>query len=550
MKARLALLAAAIILISGPVSAGDGEDDFTEQARQAAEKAGAAIRDAVKKIAESHNPPGRPVQEAEALPVALRDYVHSRYDETVLKVTQDLVSFQTVAEEGKSTKDLPAFISLRKYLEDLSRSLGMEYATYDGDQILEISVGSGPETLAFYAHADVMPVGDKPWDNGLDPWKGTIKNGRLYGRGALDDKGPMASILYGMKTMAEQNLIPAGKRIALVIPTQEEIGSWDGLEAFSKAKSYKWNLVADSLFPAEIAEKGIAAGSVTFPLDPAAPGALSRSYRVAALNAGSRVNQLAERAQAELEVRDAAAAAELRRRLSAQSGEYQLTLEEVQPGRVRIVANGKAAHGSTPQNGHNAVPDLIGFLSRLDLEPNSYSTFIRGVRAIFGTATDGSTVGLSVPEDTQYDPPGTTMVNCVLKEEAGMLEASFDVRFHHKFKADDVLTAITRKAKGVDRRFEVKKEFLLEPFYNDPKSPFVKLLVRIYAEESGETGAKPLSIGGATQTRVLSGQYRAAFGPLKDLSSIHGPNESIGLDELRKNTEIYLRAMAELLKGN
>ncbi|MBL7080744.1 M20/M25/M40 family metallo-hydrolase, partial [Candidatus Bathyarchaeota archaeon] len=49
--------------------------------------------------------------------------------------------------------------------------------------------GGGP-TLHLNAHTDTVPVTPEGWT--VDPFAGTIKDGRVYGRGACDDKGELA----------------------------------------------------------------------------------------------------------------------------------------------------------------------------------------------------------------------------------------------------------------------------------------------------------------------------------------------------------------------
>ena len=53
----------------------------------------------------------------------------------------------------------------------------------------------GGRSLLFNAHADVVPAGDlSAWEYG--PWSGAESDGRIFGRGACDDKGPLVSALW------------------------------------------------------------------------------------------------------------------------------------------------------------------------------------------------------------------------------------------------------------------------------------------------------------------------------------------------------------------
>ena len=49
-------------------------------------------------------------------------------------------------------------------------------------------------------HLDVVPVGDK-WK--FNPWDLSVENGRLYGRGILDNKGPALATLWAMKMLKD-----------------------------------------------------------------------------------------------------------------------------------------------------------------------------------------------------------------------------------------------------------------------------------------------------------------------------------------------------------
>ena len=60
-------------------------------------------------------------------------------------------------------------------------------------------VGQGPRILVYDAHLDIVDANPRDWDS--DPFKGVVKDGNLYGRGALDDKGPFACLLYAAKAI-------------------------------------------------------------------------------------------------------------------------------------------------------------------------------------------------------------------------------------------------------------------------------------------------------------------------------------------------------------
>jgi succinyl-diaminopimelate desuccinylase len=96
-------------------------------------------------------------------------------------------------------------------------------------------VGSGSPSIAILCHMDVVPPG-RGWKT--DPFKPIIKNGRLYGRGACDDKGPYAASWAAIKKVLKNNKKLKGK-IILGAVADEERGSKEGLELLLKKKKLK-----------------------------------------------------------------------------------------------------------------------------------------------------------------------------------------------------------------------------------------------------------------------------------------------------------------------
>jgi len=66
-------------------------------------------------------------------------------------------------------------------------------------------IGKGKHIIAFDAHVDTVDVGN-PANWSIDPFKGAEKDGIIYGRGACDMKGALASIVYGGKVIKDLHL--------------------------------------------------------------------------------------------------------------------------------------------------------------------------------------------------------------------------------------------------------------------------------------------------------------------------------------------------------
>ncbi|MEI2810268.1 MAG: dipeptidase [Nocardioides sp.] len=84
----------------------------------------------------------------------------------------------------------------------------------------------GAPTVLLYAHHDVQPEGD-PADWGSDPWQPTEREGRLYARGAADDKAGIAAHLAALRLLGDELAVG----VKIIIEGEEEIGS-PSLERF------------------------------------------------------------------------------------------------------------------------------------------------------------------------------------------------------------------------------------------------------------------------------------------------------------------------------
>ena len=103
----------------------------------------------------------------------------------------DLVSFPSINGDKEENR-----LCLRRFLK-LAREMGfltMTTSTYD---VGIVEMGRGDENLGILVHLDVVDIGDPDkWTKG--PFQGHVKDGFVWGRGTVDDKGPALMSLYAM----------------------------------------------------------------------------------------------------------------------------------------------------------------------------------------------------------------------------------------------------------------------------------------------------------------------------------------------------------------
>jgi acetylornithine deacetylase/succinyl-diaminopimelate desuccinylase family protein len=89
-------------------------------------------------------------------------------------------------------------------------------------QSVVATLGEGKPVIMLHAHIDTVPISNeeaKRWSS--DPYEPTIKDGRLYGKGSIDDKAPLAAMMWAFKKLAAQ---PFRGTLVLVAAAEEETG--------------------------------------------------------------------------------------------------------------------------------------------------------------------------------------------------------------------------------------------------------------------------------------------------------------------------------------
>lgn len=419
-----------------------------------------------------------------------------KYFDGIVRSLREMISYdssQAAPEAGMpfgrgAANCLNAFLSL-------AGGMGFETHNYD-NYIGEVIFGEGEE-FAILCHLDVVPAGGG-WTHA--PFGGEIVDGRLYGRGAADDKGPAVICLYCLKALKDEGFVPR-KKIKLIVGCNEESG-WACIEHYRRCASMpETGFSPDADFPVIYAEKGILHFEAAFPV-PDAP--------FASLSGGERANMVCALASAE-GVRDPRG-----------HEAFGLSFEN-----GSLVSRGVSAHASTPEEGKNALEPLLAFFAAQNA----------GVRRAHDVLF-ADVLGLKRFRD---ETGGLTMSPNVASFSDGVLRVITDIRYPAAMKSEQIVALLG--GAGVNYRLL----HCQDPLFNDKNGELIRTLLGVYEEATGEK-AEPLAIGGGTYARAL--KNGAGFGPqfAGEPSAIHRADEYITLENIKKLSRIYYTAIERLTR--
>ncbi|HWQ21029.1 MAG TPA: Sapep family Mn(2+)-dependent dipeptidase, partial [Methanotrichaceae archaeon] len=170
----------------------------------------------------------------------------------LISSTQDLIKIKSIrggpgpgAPFGQGPAD-----ALDRAL-DTARSMGFNVTNMDG-YIGYAEYGQGDDYVAVLSHMDTVPEGGG-WT--YPPYGAEIHDGKIFGRGATDDKGPSMAALYGLMAVRDSGL-NLSKKVRIIFGTTEETGREDIEYYLEREKVPASGFTPDGEYPVILAEKG------------------------------------------------------------------------------------------------------------------------------------------------------------------------------------------------------------------------------------------------------------------------------------------------------
>ena len=451
-----------------------------------------------------------------------RDNIKQSQDDLIARLQGCIQIPSVYADDGSGHPYGAQVHRCLTYMLDLAQELGFSTQELDG-QVGWCEYGQGEEMVAVLCHLDVVPEGDG-WT--VPPYEGRVVDGRLYGRGAIDDKGPAVAALFALKALKD-SCVPLKRRVRILFGLNEETGSADMKNYLSHGGEVPvMGFTPDGEYPVINGEKGLVTETYARTWNQSGP------VRLTQLWGGTAHNIVPAQAWAQL-----ACSPDLAKEIASLSAE-NIICTPTQDG-LRVEAMGISAHGGSPQEGENAIGRLMQFLARLPLEGDTAQA-VGFLADKLGMEYDGASLGIAMSD--QLSGPLTMNLGILRGDEKG-LEVRLNYRYPVTCTFEDcgptVETAFA--GAGFTRTYQQHKARIYMP----PETPLVEKLLKVYQDCTG-LPAQPKCIGGGTYAKMMPNIL--AFGPVFPGDEVreHKPDEFIEISRLMENTEIIAAAMYEL----
>ena len=391
-----------------------------------------------------------------------------------------------------------------------------------------IEVGQGEELFGILGHVDVVPVVEADWTS--HPFKPEIRDGKIFARGSLDDKGPTMAAYYAVKLLDKLG-VKWNKRVRVIVGSDEETG-FRCVEAYFKHEEQPASgFTPDAMFPLVYAEKARATfdHKLKFVEDDG-----EYNYKLVKFKGGQVLNMVIASAIAELvgEVSD------IKEKFENFLAQEKLYGEVIVENTIKLTLKGKAAHGSTPQYGVNAATKLAEFLSTLGLDNNG-KNFVDYIVEKLANDPFGEKLGINYADDEMGEATyNYGILDYDLEKKAAVV--STDCRHPKKFDLVDRLKGV--KEDNIDIEVTSTKE----AHYVPKDDELVTTLMDVYKKHTGDTKNDAFVLGGGTYARCL--KKGVAFGllfPGKE-DTMHQANEYLEVEDLLLATAIYAEGIYKL----
>jgi dipeptidase D len=302
------------------------------------------------------------------------------------------------------------------------------------------------------------------------------------------------------------------------------------------------SITLDAQYPAVVAEKGYGTVHITVP--PATTSTGDANPSITRFSGGYFGSQIPEDAQVEIVHASAGLEALVKAREVKQEGMHYS--HKWQGETLTITAHGKSAHSSVPENGVNAISMLADALNVGPWPGNTAGNTVNLINDMLGTNAYGEKFGriaysdnfmgkmVFVPTVVQDTPQGTD-ININVRRPRGKSEKQLRA---------EILDALHGWEQLHGRLGPVTVD--LRDAWVQADAPQLPVLLSVFSHFTGDARSRPVSIGGATNSRFFP--RAVSFGPAMPgaVYTGHSEHEFLSLNQLLLDLQMYTAVIVEL----
>lgn len=463
------------------------------------------------------------------------EYIEKSKNE-IIKETCNLINIPSISEETNNP-DMPFGKSAKEALEyalSLGEKLGFRTKNLDG-YCGYIEFGEGEKLIGIIGHLDVVPSGDG-WDT--PPFEATIKNNKIFGRGAIDDKGPVVASLYAMKAVKDTQKLNC--RVRLILGINEE-KAWKCIKHYKKVEELPTiSFSPDADFPCIYAEKGISTIYIkddynkysNFPI------------KISNINCNNNaINVVPKKCDITIDIDNSQInISDVICFIEEKVKELKFDINySINNNSITLHSTGIQAHSAHPELGQNAISPALILLNKIFTHFNYNIKLFEFFEKCIGTEFNGKSLGINFEDES-----GKLTLNVGnFKFYENHLQIGINLRIPINTTIDAVANLIDLECKNYSLdTYVVGKQ---NPLYVPKDNHLVKTLCDIFNKMTG-SNAEPIAIGGGTYARAFENCVSFGSNFPGDTDMCHQANEFIDIDKLILSCKIYAKAIYELSK--
>ena len=472
----------------------------------------------------------------------MKETINKKVEEYKLEMVNkicDLIKIPSISNEEEAQEKMPFGEQCNNALEyvlQLGKELGFKTKNVDG-YCGYIEFGEGEELIGIIGHLDVVPADETDWKI-TKPFEPKIYENKIYGRGAIDDKGPTIAALYAMKII--KDTIKINKRVRLIVGLNEE-KSWKCIDYYKEHEEIpSLGFSPDADFPCIYAEKSI----VHLFLEVA--NNINEKIIIEKIDCqNNALNVVPKYCECVLNITNINKEEIINNIQNyIENNQFNIQIKEIDNNHIELISNGISSHAAHPDLGKNAISQLLlvinDIFNKYEVKNELVDFFAKYIRNDFNG---------NLLEINKKDESGELTLNLgklYIKPETNTIKLGIDSRVPIDTDIEFVKRKVEEKVAEY-KNLKVNFGGGIKSLFIPKDSKLITTLTEVFNEITNKN-EEPITIGGATFARAFPNcvSFGANMPHEKDLC--HQADENIKIDNLVISAKIYANAIYRLIK--